>query len=237
MTTIYFCRHGETTGNANFTFQGCTDNPLTENGRKQCQLLAQRLKDTHLDCIYTSPLCRAWETGKIINQFHNVRVIPDSAFQEISCGAIEGYDMLDLHDDFPEAMYQWDHEPWNFKAPMGDDSAAKRFEAMGIALRRLTENHPGQTVLIASHGGELRHFNCIAQGLDITHIGEMGWGDNTCLSCAEFELVDGRLRGRLVMKNDASHVDKSMITPDFWLIRDELKAQRDARRAAEGGTK
>ena len=37
MTTIYFCRHGEATGNVNFTFQGSTDNPLTENGRKQCE--------------------------------------------------------------------------------------------------------------------------------------------------------------------------------------------------------
>ena len=234
MTTIYFCRHGEATGNVNFTFQGSTDNPLTENGRKQCELLAQRLKATHIDYIYTSPLCRAWETGKIINEYHNVRLIVDNAFQEVCCGAMEDYDMLDLHDDFPEAMYLWDHEPWNFKAPMGDDSIAKRFEAMQVALRRLAKNHPGQTVLIASHGGELRLFNCIAQGLDITHIGEMGWGDNTCLSCAEF---DEEGNSRLIFKNDVSHVDESMITPDFWLIKDKLKAERDARRAAQGGQK
>ncbi len=234
MTTIYFCRHGESTGNVNFTFQGCTDNPLTENGRKQCRLLAERLKDTHIDYIYSSPLSRAWETGKMINEYHNARLIVDNAFQEVCCGAIEDYDMLDLHDDFPQEMYWWDHEPWNFKGPNTDDSIALRFEAMEKGLRRLVKDHPGQTVLISSHGGELRMFNCIAQGLDIMHLGEMGWGDNTCLSCAEF---DEDFNGRLVMKNDVSHVDKSMITPDFWLIKDRLKAERDARRAAEGGSK
>ena len=235
MTRIYFCRHGEATGNVNFTFQGSCDNPLTDNGREQCRLLAERMKDIHLDAIYTSPLSRAWETARIINQYHNARIYIDNAFQEVCCGAMENYDMLDLHKDFPEAMYLWDHEPWNFKAPMGDDSTAKHFDAMLVALRRLVRNHPDQTLLISSHGGELRLFNTIAQGLDITHIGEMGWGDNTCLSCAEFE--DEDLNGRLVMKNDVSHVDKSMITPDFWLIKDKLKAERDSRRAAEGGSK
>ena len=234
MTTIYFCRHGEALGNVKFTFQGSTDNPLTDNGREQCRLLAKRLQDTHLDAIYTSPLSRAWETARLINEYHGVHIYIDTAFQEICCGAMENTDMLDLHDNFPQAMYWWDNEPWNFKAPMGDDTMAKRFEAMETGLRRLVRNHPGQTLLISSHGGELRMFNCIAQGLDITHLGEMGWGDNTCLSRAEFE---DDFSSRLVMKNDVSHVDPAMITPDFWLVKDQLKAEREARRAAEGGSR
>jgi len=227
MTTIYFCRHGESTGNVKFTFQGSTDNPLTENGRAQCALLARRLRDVPLDCIYSSPLSRAWETGKMINEYHRVPLIIDTAFQEICCGAMEDTDMLELHSSFPRYMHWWDEEPWKFRAPMGDDTMAARFEAMERGLRRLTRDHPGQTVLVSSHGGALRMFNCIAQGLDITHLGEMGWGDNTCLSCAEFE-ADGT--ARLVMKNDTAHVDPSMITPDFWLIKDELRAKRDRER-------
>ena len=232
MTTIYFCRHGEATGNVNYTFQGCTDNPLTDRGRQQCQLLANRLKEVHLDCIYTSPLGRAWETARIINQYHNARIYIDSAFQELCCGAMENTDMLDLYEDFPNEMFKWDNEPWDFQGPNTDDTMRSRFEAMEKGLRRVIANHPGQTVLISAHGNTLRLFNCIAQGLDITHLGEMGWGDNTCLSCAEFE--DG-LPGRLVMKNSTDHVDPGLATVDFWLVKDKLRAERDARRAAEGG--
>lgn len=234
MTTIYFCRHGEATGNVNYTFQGCTDNPLTDRGRQQCRLLAQRLKDVPIDCIYTSPLSRAWETARIVNRYHNARIYIDSAFQELCCGAMEHTDMLDLYKDFPAEMEKWDNRPWEFQGPNTDESMVTRFAAMEQGLRRVIANHPDSTVLISAHGNALRLFNCIAQGLDITHLGEMGWGDNTCLSKAEFE---GGLPGRLVMKNSTDHVDPALATVDFWLVKDELYARREARRAAEGGTK
>ncbi len=231
MTTIYMARHGESTGNRDFTFQGCTDNPLSENGIKQCGLLAERMKDIKLDAIYCSPLSRAWDTAKMVGQYHDVQIVPYSSFMELGCGALEGMDMLDLHDTYPEHMHMWDHEPWAFVGPGMDFGAPEAFANIERALRCIVKNHPDQTVFIAAHGGVLRMFNSIAQGLDIKHIGEMGWGDNTCLSRAEFE---PDFSGRLVMKNDISHVDKSLITSDFWLIKDELRAKRDKERQ-EGG--
>ena len=237
MTTIYFVRHGEAVGNIKFTFQGVADNPLTEQGIKQCRLLALRLRDTHLDCIYCSPLCRAWDTGKFINEFHHVTLVPDPAFIEVCGGAMEDTDMLDLHDNFPEYMDAWDNRPWEFVGPLMEDGNAAAFARIERGIRRIVRSHPDQTVLIAAHGGVMRMFNCIAAGLDITHLNEMGWGDNTCLSCAEFGLEGDRLVSKAVMRNDTSHVDPSMVTPDFWLIKDRLRAERDARRRAAGEAK
>ncbi len=223
-------RHGESTGNRDFTFQGCTDNPLTENGKRQCELLCERMKDIKLDAIYCSPLARAWETAKMVGRHHKVQVIPYPSFMELGCGALEGMNMLDLHEVYPEQMHKWDHEPWDFVGPGMDYGAPEAFAGVRRGLQCIVATHPEQTVFIAAHGGVLRMFNSIAQGLDITHIGEMGWGDNTCLSKAEF---GPDFSGRLVMKNDISHVDKSIITPDFWLIKDELRAKRDKQR--QGG--
>lgn len=63
---LYFVRHGETKDNAERRYQ-TKDSYLSILGKKQVTLLAKRLQNIDIDCIYCSPQKRAQETGLIIN--------------------------------------------------------------------------------------------------------------------------------------------------------------------------
>ena len=71
---ICFIRHGQTDQNSKGNVQGRKDFPLNEEGRKQAHQVASYLinNNYHFDVIYSSPLSRAYETAKIIQQDMNL---------------------------------------------------------------------------------------------------------------------------------------------------------------------
>jgi broad specificity phosphatase PhoE len=74
VTTILLARHGETQWNLERRWQGWADPPLNDTGRAQAQALAQQLRDTPFDAVYTSDLRRAHETAEIVAAPHGVPV-------------------------------------------------------------------------------------------------------------------------------------------------------------------
>lgn len=71
MKHLYFCRHGESEGNASWTYASRADVPLTERGRAQAEAdgaLAQQHKLT-VDLLLVSPLKRAQQTADILAPF------------------------------------------------------------------------------------------------------------------------------------------------------------------------
>ncbi len=94
---IYFVRHGESEANARGIFAGQRENsPLTEEGREQARLTAQRLKTrtkAHIDKIVSSPLKRAQETAKIIAEeigFDPMMITTDDRVTEYDMGDLSG---------------------------------------------------------------------------------------------------------------------------------------------------
>ena len=63
---IYFVRHGESEGNKKGLHKG-PEVPLSEEGIKQGQVLAERLKKHKIDVIYSSSMIRAIQTAEIIS--------------------------------------------------------------------------------------------------------------------------------------------------------------------------
>lgn len=89
---IYIVRHGETDYNKKKVFQGQIDSHLTEEGIKQANDLAERLKNCNISRIYCSTLSRAIDTAKIISKALNVDVIETPLLKEQSLGIWEGKD-------------------------------------------------------------------------------------------------------------------------------------------------
>ncbi len=214
MTRIYFVRHGEATGNATGHFQGVTDNPLTEKGILQGQILCRRFANVAYDTIYTSPLCRAVETARLLDGDRGTPIVIDADFIEINGGDMEGTPMAELPVRFAEALHIWNNEMHRFVAPGLQDGGAKaaRERLLG-GVRKVVAAHPDETVVIVAHGFMLRVFNAFVQGIPFEEIDALGWGANTCVTCADIE-PDGTPHP--VFINDASHLPNEMHTPDSW---------------------
>ena len=87
---LYIVRHGQTGYNIDNKVCGISDVELTSLGKQQAKMASEQLKDISLDMIFASPLQRAHETAKIINENHQLEIKIDSRIQEINFGKFEG---------------------------------------------------------------------------------------------------------------------------------------------------
>ena len=142
MTTLLLARHGETDWNRELRIQGSSDIELNELGRQQAQFLAQELTDVDLDAIYSSDLSRAQATAAAVAATHGLELQLDPRLRERSFGSWEGLTREDI-STFPKGS-RHDGE--------SDDDVRRRVLA---AVEEIAANHPGEQVLVVSHGGAL----------------------------------------------------------------------------------
>ena len=81
---LYVVRHGQTGYNIDNKVCGISDVELTSLGKQQAKMASEQLKDISLDMIFASPLQRAHETAKIINEKYHLNIQIDSRVQEIN---------------------------------------------------------------------------------------------------------------------------------------------------------
>ena len=149
MPTLLFVRHGETDWNAEGRLQGHTDRPLNEYGRRQAQALADRLAaGAPVDAIYASDLARAKETAEIVGERLGLPVVVDADLREKHWGNWEG-----LTPDERAAI--------EF---VGESTVDHRDRVMR-AVRRIVERHPGQRIVVVTHGGSLRRIQATTNGV------------------------------------------------------------------------
>ena len=142
MTTLLLARHGETDWNRELRIQGSSDIELNELGRRQAHLLAQELTDVELDAIYASDLRRARATAAAVAAAHGLEVRLDPRLRERSFGSWEGLTREDIAEFPPGSRHD------------GESDEAVR-ERMLAAVAEIAAAHPGEQVLIVSHGGAL----------------------------------------------------------------------------------
>lgn len=69
MTVVCLIRHGETEWNAVGKLQGRENIDLNKSGKQQVEKCGLYLRENRWDVIISSPLSRAKQTAKIINQY------------------------------------------------------------------------------------------------------------------------------------------------------------------------
>ena len=94
--TLIAIRHGETELNVAKRYQGHSDSPLTENGRRQVSSLGRRMAKLKFDSLISSDLGRAQETASIIAEYTGHSVETDSRLRERNYGALEGLTVSDI---------------------------------------------------------------------------------------------------------------------------------------------
>ncbi len=202
MTTLYIIRHGETTGNDAGRFQGSTDCPLSEQGRRQIDRLGERCRDLPFDVLISSPLVRARDTAKAANRYHGLplQIEPDVA--EMHCGDWEEKSWDELCAGYPAEMEMWRETPWLFQSP-GGENMQQVYQRVNRALLRILEENRGKTIAVVSHGCAIRNALCFFHGYGIERINEMPWVRNTSITRID---VDDQGKTEVVFENDFEHV-------------------------------
>jgi broad specificity phosphatase PhoE len=152
-TTILLARHGETDWNRELRWQGHADRPLTAAGRDQARALAQELADEPIAAVYSSDLIRAHETARIVADRLglDVTVLPD--LREIDVGSWSGLTRDEIAHHFPEGYRRWVEEGLTGHDGETGEQLAERIVG---AVERIASAHPGDRVLVVSHGGAMR---------------------------------------------------------------------------------
>ncbi|KAA9006254.1 histidine phosphatase family protein [Paenibacillus spiritus] len=146
---IGLIRHGLTDWNAVGRIQGQSDIPLNDEGRRQAQLLADRLQEEpyRWDACITSPLSRAEETGRIIAGKLGIPLLePDERLRERYYGQIEGLTAEEREAKWGTAWDQLD---------LGQEKD-EPLQARALAfMEEISSRHPDQNLLVITHGGLL----------------------------------------------------------------------------------
>ena len=179
MTTILLARHGETDWNAERRVQGHSDTALNDRGREQARTLAGELAGERIDAVYSSDLLRAHETARIVAEQRGLGVTAIRDLRERHFGTWEGLTDEEIFVRYPQVL---EGATWG-DAETQDEMA----ERVVGALLRIAETHPGQHVLVVSHGGPLRRI--------LAHCGGDAKGPIDNCHVVRVEIEDGTLRG------------------------------------------
>ncbi len=156
MTEIYFTRHGQTVWNLTKRLQGSANSELTEEGIERAKILSKRLKAIDLDCIYTSPIKRAYETALILKGNKDIDVICEEGLRELSFGEYEGHTEEELlKEGRGQEIAKIFNGEMNVKCPKGE-TLEELYKRVGIALDNILAKSDNKKILIVSHGMALK---------------------------------------------------------------------------------
>lgn len=199
---IYLVRHGETEWNALMKFQGQTDVPLSDRGRRQAELIGKRLAGEKFQGFYASDLKRAYETAAIISKHHGLDIKAIPALRELHFGAWEGLTSKEIKESFGDEVKRWWENPLSTRIP-GGETLGEMVERNMTAIKKIVETHSRENVLVVSHGGSIRSIVASVLGMDLNKYWRLRL-DNACLNIIDFPEWE---KGILMLFNDCSHLN------------------------------
>jgi broad specificity phosphatase PhoE len=147
---VYFVRHGETVENSKEVYQDAFTN-LSPQGKRQAEILANRIKKINIDLIITSTFLRTKQTTEIINKKNNKPVIKSELFVERKRPTqVEGLSYKD-----PTALKIKNYINSNFHIESFRHSDEEIFTEMkGRAIKALdfVTKQNAENILVVSHG-------------------------------------------------------------------------------------
>ena len=203
---LILVRHGQTEWNAGGRYQGQSNVALSDTGRKQARLLAERFPVKQLDAIYTSDLDRAKETAECVGEKFGVTVYPEEAFRELSFGDWEGLTYQQITARWPEEANKLFTAPDELVIPNGETFQELQKRALD-KIHLLYGKHIDQTVAVFAHGAINKTILAGLMHIPLHYLWSLRQ-DNTAVNI--LRLDDGYVMVELI--NSTSHLGEDLIS-------------------------
>jgi 2,3-bisphosphoglycerate-dependent phosphoglycerate mutase len=180
---LILIRHGESQWNAKNIWTGLTDIGLSPKGENEAREAAHKITDVRIDCAFTSLLCRASDTLRIILDSLGNRSVPvtaNGALNERNYGVFTGKNKLEVQSSLGVDEYRKLRRGWDYPIENGEslkqvyERVTPYYEKEILPLLRA-----GKHVLVVSHGNTLRSLIKRIEHLSdeaITHV-ELATGE------------------------------------------------------------
>ena len=198
-------RHGLTEWNVAGRFQGQTDLPLSEDGRRQARRLARRTaRFGEIDRLVASPLLRARETAELA--FPGRDVVTDPRLMELDFGVFEGA-TAEENARRPE-WTAWSVDPYLRAAPEGES-----YRELQERIVSWYEELPSDLahVVAVTHSGAIQMLLAHVLGLEHPR-----WRKRIYVRHSSVSRIVTRGAELVVERvNDTRHLDENGADP-FW---------------------
>lgn len=154
-TKIILIRHGECEGNREGLFRGRNDFPLNELGIVQAKELAIEMKQFKPTRLFSSPLKRALQTARFINEECNIKIEIDDRLNNIELGPWEGKTKQSIAEKYPEQWKIWLQNPEELEVA-GIETMDQIQNRTKKVMDNIINNLAGETVIIVSHRAILK---------------------------------------------------------------------------------
>ncbi len=176
---LYIVHHGDTEYTIEERLQGWIDIPLNDAGKEQMAALAKDLSSHKIDVIYSSSLIRAVESAEILGKELNCPVTIEPALRGESHGNLEGLKKNEYEKDSHFIQYKSlpSEEQIFFSVGEGGQSKADVARRAIPLIKEICKKHPGENVVIVTHGGVLKFINFLLGNYTPEQINEVSHGE------------------------------------------------------------
>jgi len=208
-TRFIVCRHGETAWNAQHCIQGHLDSPLNEEGLAQALLVGECLGHEAFDVLYSSDLGRALQTAQPIADRSSREILREPRLRERHLGSFQGLTGAECERAYPAEYARFkSRDPGH--GPPGGESVRQIFERVSAVFTDLAGKHPGQTLVVVTHGGVLDSLYRLVNGVPLEQIRDFPIF-NASINIVRYE----NARWLLERWGDISHLTRDAALDDF----------------------
>lgn len=154
-TRICLVRHGETQWNVELRLQGHEDIPLNAQGLRQATATAAALvaQRQQFAAMYCSDLSRAHETARCVSHALGLPARFDERLRERHFGALQGLTRAEADLRFPLVNHSIRSRDADLVPPGGGETLRDFAARVVAAMEDIAARHPGEHVLVITHGG------------------------------------------------------------------------------------
>lgn len=154
---LYLIRHGETEWNKEKRMQGQIDINLNMKGVDQAKILGRKLRaEYQIKKIYSSPLTRAYMTGKIAGEILGLECEKKEDLMEFDFGDWQGMTYDEIEKRYPRDWHKWNNCSHLVKIN-GGETFREGYNRISGAIDEIVKlNH--ENIAIVTHGTSIEFY-------------------------------------------------------------------------------